>query len=483
MPGIENLLNYGAAQVLPKPESTMPLVEQLNLQKQQKWQREKYEQAKKEKDQNELYGLVGDALNLKDFNPVIHDRVRKAQVELAQKLKSEKPSYGDAYILAQNKAAELGVLSQSLNQADQVIAAQKKEWEGDKRINAGNLEMLARKDILDDLNKNGKIDPTVNYIEMAARKYPQYALTDSGEFAQFKFLPEETQKSITGKYKEINKRGGYDQFDWKVSEYAPSLYDFKDNGEEKAPTITTKSEPSGLVDADNNPVPMLSEQAWGRYSAVTSNIYDLDRRIKRKYGDAVDLQSQEAEILRRIEAYKEVEKNKPIISKSRIEKADPAPRISVSVNTGGNKDAGRDWVTRAQGAMKGGDKQTVTDVFSELIAGDITKFNGVEDLGGGKIKVKILPKQKYDIFGQAIQGATDPVEKTFDVNSRTLPYELQNLYQTIMGGDKKLEQTYFPPNTVGKQTTEYSQITETNKGKIGVKNGKWYYVDTGKPAQ
>jgi len=30
---------------------------------------------------------------------------------------------------------------------------------------------------------------------------------------------------------------------------------------------------------------------------------------------------------------------------------------------------------------------------------------------------------------------------------------------------------------------EYSQVTETNKGTIGVKNGKWYYIKTGKPVE
>jgi hypothetical protein len=34
-----------------------------------------------------------------------------------------------------------------------------------------------------------------------------------------------------------------------------------------------------------------------------------------------------------------------------------------------------------------------------------------------------------------------------------------------------------------KPTSEYTQVTETDKGTIGVKNGKWYYIKTGKPVE
>ena len=338
--GVQNQIGIGQAQVLPNSPAVLPFVQQLQEQKQLQFQRDRFEQAKKEQDDKELYGIVGDALNLKDFNPVIQDKVRKAQIDLTQWIKTnrDKPNMrGETYLMAQNKAAELGLTSQALNQADQVIAAQKKEWDGDKRINSANLELLARKDILDELNKTGKIDPNVNYLNRTLRKYPKFALTDNGEFSQMKFLPEELQNNLTGKYKKQNSRGGVEQFDWKiVGNFAPGMYDFKDNGENAEPTITVKSELSGWLDGNKKELPMLSEEAWGRYGAVTSNIVDLDRRIDKKYNGQIDLESPEAEILRRVEAYKDVEKMKPKVTTAVSQKDNPAPNVSIRNYSGGS---------------------------------------------------------------------------------------------------------------------------------------------------
>jgi len=449
MAGLENIIGTGSAQILPRPASMMPLVDQLQQNRQQKFIRDKYEQSQKEQDEKQLYGLVGDALNLRDFNPVIHDRVRQAQVELAQKLKSEKPSYGDAYIAAQNKAGELGILSQSLNQADQIIAAQKKEWEGDKRINAAALEGLARKDILEDLQKNGKIDINVNYMNRALRRYPKYALTDNGEFAQHKFLPEEMQKGLFGKYKATNKRGGVDQFDWKVGDLAPAFYDFKDNGENAAPTITTKSEDSPYIDnATKKAIPMLSEDAWGRYSAVTSNVVDLDRRIDKKYNGTIDLESQEAETLRRIEAYKEVEKMMPKISKSVAPKENPAPRITI--NTGGGSSAktekaqavadANNWLSNTQSAINNKDINAINSQFQILERGGrFVDINASYDKGGNIVVKYSTPNTDGDF---------KEISRTFK-NDANLQNQLKGLYQSLTGEDKVFEYSNPATNNTG----------------------------------
>jgi hypothetical protein len=34
-----------------------------------------------------------------------------------------------------------------------------------------------------------------------------------------------------------------------------------------------------------------------------------------------------------------------------------------------------------------------------------------------------------------------------------------------------------------KNNSEYTNLTETNKGTLGLKNGKWYNIKTGKIAQ
>jgi hypothetical protein len=155
--GVQNQIGIGSAQVLPEGPSHMPLVNQLARQKQMKDEKARYDQQVKKQDEKELYDLIGDNLNLKDFNPVIHDKVKKAQIELANKIKAENPSYADTYIAAQNAAGQLGQLSMGLNKLDQQIALTKKEYEADKRINSGAIELLARKKILDQINEKGTV--------------------------------------------------------------------------------------------------------------------------------------------------------------------------------------------------------------------------------------------------------------------------------------------------------------------------------------
>lgn len=330
--GVQNQIGIGSAQVLPEGPSHMPLVNQLARQKQYKDEQKRYEDQLKKRDEKELYDLIGDNLNLKDFNPVIHDKVKKAQIELANKIKAENPSYADTYIAAQNAAGQLGQLSMGLNKLDQQIALTKKEYEGDKRINSGNIEMIARKKILDQLNEKGTVDPNVNYFDEALNEYPEFALTDKSDYTVTKFIPEEKQP-LFGKYKQVNTRGATDEFDWKTDTY-PVYYDFKDNGEQAAPTITTRAEPSGLKDNTGNEIPMLSEDAYGRFKATPSNVAALNLRIKKQHGKDIDLRSEEAEKLRRIEAYKDVERQKPRVNASRVEKAAPERSHSFYFGSG-----------------------------------------------------------------------------------------------------------------------------------------------------
>lgn len=356
--GVQNQIGIGSAQVLPEGPSHFPLAQQLFRQKQYKDEVDRYNQQVKQRDERELYNLVGDALNLRDFNPVIHDRVKKAQVELAQKIKAESPSYADTYLAAQNKAGELTQLSQGLNQLDKIIAATKEEYKGDPRINAAAIESIARKKILDQLNATGRVDPSINYFDEALNEYPEYALTDKSDYTVTKFIPEEKQ-SRSGKYTEVDKRGATDKFDWKADIY-PVYYDIKENGEQAAPTISTRSQPSGLRDESGAEVPMLSDEAYGRFSATPSNIVALNRKIKRQYPD-INLRSEEAEKLRKIEAYKDVERQKPQVNKSRVEKEAPIRSHSFYFGSG-----------FGQGGAAG---QTQGNAFDDMADAEYQNFN------------------------------------------------------------------------------------------------------------
>ena len=90
---------------------------------------------------------------------------------------------------------------------------------------------------------------------------------------------------------------------------------------------------SGLKDNTGQEIPMLSEDAYGRFKATPSNVAALNLRIKKQYGKDIDLKSEEAEKLRRIEAFKDVERQKPRVNASRVEKE--APQRSHAFYFGG----------------------------------------------------------------------------------------------------------------------------------------------------
>ena len=471
--GVRNEIGIGSAQVLPEGPSHMPLVNQLARQKQYKDEQKRYDQQLKDRNEKELYDLIGDNLNLKDFNPVIHDKVKKAQIELANKIKAESPSYADTYIAAQNAAGQLGQLSMGLNKLDQQIALTKKEYEGDKRINSGALEGIARKRILDQLNEKGTVDTNINYFDEALNEYPEFALTDKADYTITDFIPQEKQQ-LSGKYKDVSRQGAVDQFDWKAETY-PVYYEFKDNGEDKAPTITTRSQSSGLKDQSGGDVPMLSDEAWGRFQSKPSNVAALNLRLKKQYGKDLNLRSQEAETLRRIEAFKDVERQKPQINKSRVEKAAPERSHSFYFGSGfgGN---GQDGVTQGNafddmpdmtqknfdikdGAFYGKDGQPYSgEVF---ISGQFIPSSVKTALNAGGIKPEFLIKGVDAVIkdGQIV-SMSNKLTGTITRDA------MQGVYQKKADTERKGQNLNFADKDKPKQQGKKFNIVDPKTGKV-----------------
>lgn len=330
MAGIENQLGIGMAQVTPRSQSNpMQLVDVYQQAKAGKENQKRYSDAQKSQNEKELYGIIGDTLNPRDFNTAIHGKILQAQRELAQKIKSGTPSYGDTYIMAQNKAAELGKMSQQLNRVDQQIALTKKEYEFDKRINSGAIEMAARNKILNDLETKGSIDETVNYFDEIANDYPEIALIDKSGYTFTDLRPEEKQP-LSFNIKKRNPVGRTSAYKWEMDN-VPVYYDVIQKGENEAPEVKTRTEPSGFKGQDGQDIPMLSDEAYRRFSLTPSNVFAINQRLKSQYGPDINLKSEQADKLRRIEAFKDVERNKPK-PRETILQQDPIIRI----NTGGS---------------------------------------------------------------------------------------------------------------------------------------------------
>lgn len=219
-------------------------------------------------------------------------------------------------------------------------------------------------------------------------------------------------------------------------------YDIATDGEQ--PVLHDFLNEEGIT--ESAPVRLVTQDV---FNSLPPNTKAYLRQEAKKYAQEkkIDISSPQVENFAKALAYDELKrsaKQYSTLKELQVQKAAPTViHNTTNVNTGGGKDAGAEWVKRAVGAMEKGDKQGMEDVFSELLAGDMKELKGVEDLGGGKVKVTVMPNPKYDMVGQLIQESTKPVERVFDINDRQLPYRLANLRQTIMGGDVKLERTRF----------------------------------------
>lgn len=451
--GIENIQGYGEAQVFPRSKGYGELVNNLQQERQYQFQRERQAQADKDRRNQDLYSLVGNELNPRDFNAVIHYKVKKAQEDLASEIiKSKDMDYGQMYLAAHNKAAELGQLSDSLNRVDQQIALTKKEYEGDKRINSGAIEIAARKHILDQIEKGGRVDESVNYFDKILNENPNIGLVDQSDSTFTDFTPEEKQP-LEYNVKKRNPVGKVMQYKYQFDNY-PAYYDVKQNGEFEQPTITVKSQSSGIKDASGNDVPMLSDDAYKRFSVRPSNVVAVNRRIL-KSNPGIDLSSGEAERLRRVEAYKDVSKYTPVPKENRVEQQ---PIIHVSTGEG-RSHAAENWVNRAAAAIATGDENKVKDEFAELIGGDKNEYQKDVRQENGKYVLTYKPPKKFAIDGTPIPQSDEPVTFTIDPTDPYIKNQLVRLRQTIMGGDASLEKTNF-----GKQPATRTPIKRVYKG-------------------
>lgn len=462
MPGQDNLIDIGSAQVLPKATNILPYIDQINEQKQRQLQNKRYDQNKKEQDEKDTYGLIGDKLNPRNFNTVIHSKVMEAQKNLAAKIKAGGLTYADTYMEAQNAAGQLGLLSDQLNQVDQQLALTKKEYEYDKRINAGAIEVAARRKILGQINRGEPIDMNVNYFDEALNENPNIGLVDNSDYTFTDFRPEEKQP-LKLNIKKRNAVGKTMQYTWEMDNY-PAYYDVKQKGEFEPPEITVRSQPSGIKDASGNSVPMLSEEAYRRFSLTPSNVIALNRRIKSYYGN-IDLKSREAEMLRRVEAYKDVEKYKPVPKENRIEQE---RLINIHVGTGGKEASPIDLRDKNEYPDAESGYQNITRLFQGV------KVTGLPD---GKTLnaeyVKFNPKTGK-IRYKEYTDAKDAKEKETDLttffqnlktnNPQTDMRFLEGLRNPIVGGDKEAKFNIIDPKT-NKIIMTVSSQEEADKAK------------------
>ena len=216
------------------------------------------------------------------------------------------------------------------------------------------------------------------------------------------------------------------------------------------PTVKINEEESGLSIKGYDK--MLNKDAYDRYIANKTEVLKLNREIENRFGN-INLQSEEAEKLRRAIARENVLKYLPVnpdIASNEKE----APQISIRNYSGGGtpkKDEGANWVKRATAAINEDNPVDIEDTFGELFKGNNAPYVGIKK-NGDNFTVTYKDKQGYE--------ATED----FNVKDRQLPNKLARLYQMIMGSDVKMEKGDY-----GTQDVPVMPKNDNPKGKGGWK--------------
>lgn len=407
--GTTNQIGYGQAQILDMSGfNPMQAVQAYNEQKGLKENQKRYDDAKKEQEKKELYGILSDSLNPRDFNTLLHGRVRDEISRLAEKINTQGGDYGSIYLEARQKANELASVSDKLNSAKSLMDASEKEWGSYEGINPINIRKIADNMLANDL-QSGRINENTNYFDEAMNKYGhEYGITSGSDAPNFKFQAWEKQ-TPSKKVVSINSLGGRRSGTWK-GEYYPAFYsvDMGSADDMRPPTVKLNEEETGLGITGYEK--MLNNDAYNRYIANRADYLRLNREVQNRFGKNIDLQSETAEKLRRSIAREKVLKYLPVNPDIVSEQKAPSVFTTNYIQNGGNRndvtDIGKyDVLGQYAGKIK-----------EENIGGK--KNWAGQDVGGNNVRI-ILAKDVSDshkkLFGNARPKVDNKIGAYYEV--------------------------------------------------------------------
>jgi hypothetical protein len=162
-------------------------------------------------------------------------------------------------------------------------------------------------------------------------------------------------------------------------------------------------------------------------------------------------------------------------------------RTNVNIGANTDKNYTQNFVERFVKATEENNTGKIIDIGRELFAGNGSiKFNNVKKMSDGTIQFDYQPKVAGEVLDEVKTESLDPNDPNFQ-------YKLASIYQQATGSDNKLEKAiysgkmkkYNQGENIKKENiptkSDYTNITETKEGAtLGVKNGKWYNIKTGK---
>lgn len=261
----------------------------------------------------------------------------------------------------------------------------------------------------------------------------------------------------------MGKQGDYTTFQGDLNFWQKPSYDRNKFNHEgfytgrEIPSFQLKSStlPTGtLPSSANQPFEMMDEEVLNRFANDEDAGIEIIAETKRRFPDYKNFNKTEKQYAQRNTLFNILKSN----DQSQLHPtSNVRPQVTrVSVNTGESKNPGGDWVKRATAAVQGGNDQTIQDEFAQLFQGDKNGFESVK-VENGKVKVTYKTPEKNNLLGQLIPSEPKTVE--IDVNDRYLSNKLANVYQTIMGGDVKVERTQYGKTPATRPEAKNKMVT------------------------
>jgi hypothetical protein len=292
------------------------------------------------------------------------------------------------------------------------------------------------------------------------------------------------------------------------------------------PELVLKSSvlPMDKIDSkisENKPFNIIDKEVYNRFEEDPKSNLELIASARAEYPQYDKFNSTEKEYIKRHVLYNKIneldqnqfhptQSTKP----SKVTITNPKEDkigIAIEANTGILKENFDNAIENNPRVVVVPTKQggNIYQTWGELGQNDLTKpFKATVDIvtkdaqGNQKVSTKTVPYDKYfvtpenKIYGayyvRDANGAMTakigvqkeiPIRQYTEilVSKTTSPTNRKqvvdsNINEVLGESNNKNQRTTAP-----KQSSEYSNVTETNKGTIGVKNGKWYDVKTGKP--
>lgn len=409
----------------------------------------------------------------------------KKAAEILQKYTAAEKTMSMAELqsnLSQETSGLIGgmdAMKSELDLSDATLKLLKQQYTG---LDINELSKYIRKDIL-----KRRMDENFNFVNPITVPPTSIDLSNPETLADYITDDSGIIKAITnpqgGEPETVlmGKQGDYTKFEGKVNYWKKPNYDRKGFNEEgfytgkDIPSLVTKGStlPSDALPSSNGkPFNVIDKEVFTQFTSDDNQKIGLLAATKRKFPGYGTFNQQEKEYAQRNTMYNMVETLDP--SQLHPTSNVRPPRTTVNV---GSKPTKSEILANTPLNLteykKVGDEYDITDLAPGI---KVTGYPTGETLAAKEILFN--PNTKRVTYTDQ-QGN----KKTQDFGTFR-----QNIATINTGVDlsfiDRLKVTNAPSKTdTPKPTGGYTQITETNKGTIGVKDRKWYYTKTGKPVE